>query len=72
MILLRGCLKFRIHRPMKITKYGLLVRMVCEAKPRYTRGENNGNTKKLRNRICAGNTERISIGNTECSFVYPL
>jgi hypothetical protein len=58
---------------MKITKYGLLVRMVCEAKARYTRGEqNNGNTKKLRNRIYAGYTERTSVGNTECSFVYPL
>jgi hypothetical protein len=30
-------------------------------------GKNNGNTKKLRNRICVGYTERTSAGNTECS-----
>jgi hypothetical protein len=30
-------------------------------------GQNNGNTNKLRNRICAGYTERTSVENTECS-----
>jgi hypothetical protein len=32
-------------------------------------GQNNGNTKKLRNRIRVGYTERTSDGNTECSSV---
>jgi hypothetical protein len=32
-------------------------------------GQNNGNTKKLRNRICVGYTERTSVGSTECSSV---
>jgi hypothetical protein len=31
MIPWRGCLKFRTYNPGKITKYGVLVRMVCEA-----------------------------------------
>jgi hypothetical protein len=34
---------------------------------RYTRGgQNNGNTKKWRNRICVGYIERTSVGNVEC------
>jgi hypothetical protein len=32
-------------------------------------GQNNGNTKKLRNRICVGYIERTSVGNTECSYI---
>jgi hypothetical protein len=36
----------------------------------YTRnGQNNGNTKKLRNRICVGCVERTSVGNIVCSSV---
>jgi len=31
----RGCLKFRTYNPGKITKYGVLVRMVCEAVSGY-------------------------------------
>jgi len=31
----RGHLKFRTYNPGKITKYGVLVRMVCEAVPGY-------------------------------------
>jgi hypothetical protein len=30
-------------------------------------GQNNGNTKKLRNRIYVGYIERTLVGNTECS-----
>jgi hypothetical protein len=30
-------------------------------------GQYNGNTMKLRNRICGDYTERTSVGNTECS-----
>jgi len=30
-----GCLKFRIYNPRKITKYGVLVRMVCEVVSDY-------------------------------------
>ena len=30
-------------------------------------GQNNGNTKKVRNRICVGYIGRTSVGNTECS-----
>jgi hypothetical protein len=29
--------------------------------------QNNGSTKKLRNRICVDYTERTSVGYTECS-----
>jgi hypothetical protein len=29
--------------------------------------QNNGNTKKLRNKICVGYTERTSVGVSECS-----
>jgi hypothetical protein len=29
--------------------------------------QNNGNAKKLRNRICVGYIEIASAGNTECS-----
>jgi autotransporter translocation and assembly factor TamB len=32
-------------------------------------GQNNGNTKKLRDRIYVGYIERASAGNTECSSV---
>jgi hypothetical protein len=32
-------------------------------------GQNNGNSKKLRNIICIGYIERTSLGNTECSSV---
>jgi hypothetical protein len=32
-------------------------------------GQNNVNTKKLRNRIHFGYIERTSVGNTECSFI---
>jgi hypothetical protein len=35
----------------------------------YTRGrQNNGNTKKMKYRICVGCIERTSVGNTECLF----
>jgi hypothetical protein len=36
-------------------------------------GQNNGNTTKLRNRICVGYTERIQVGNIQCysSFCLP-
>jgi hypothetical protein len=35
----------------------------------YTRGgQNNGNTKKLKNIICVSYIESTSIGNTECSY----
>jgi hypothetical protein len=38
---------------------------------RYTRGgQNNGTTKKLRNRICVGYTERTSASRSERSSVY--
>jgi hypothetical protein len=30
-------------------------------------GQNNGNIKKLGNKICVGYTERTSVGNIECS-----
>jgi hypothetical protein len=30
--------------------------------------QNNGNIKKLRNRICIGYIERTSVGNNECSL----
>ena len=30
-----GCLKFRTYSPEKITKYGVLVRLVCEAVSSY-------------------------------------
>jgi hypothetical protein len=33
-------------------------------------GQNNGNTKKLRNRIYVGYPERNSVGNMECSSVF--
>jgi hypothetical protein len=33
----------------------------------YRGGQNNGNTKKRRNRICIGYTARTSVGNTEYS-----
>jgi hypothetical protein len=32
-------------------------------------GQNNGNTKHLRNRICVGYIERTTVGNTECPRV---
>jgi hypothetical protein len=32
-------------------------------------GQNNGNTKKLRNRICFGFDETTSVGNTEYSSI---
>jgi hypothetical protein len=32
-------------------------------------GQNNGNTKKLRNRICVGYIDRTSVDNTECSSI---
>jgi len=32
----QGCLKFRMYKPGKITKYGVLVRIVCEALSGYT------------------------------------
>jgi hypothetical protein len=32
-------------------------------------GQNTGNTKKLRDRICVGYIERASAGNIECSSV---
>jgi hypothetical protein len=32
-------------------------------------GQNDGNTKKLRDRICVGYIQRASVGNTECSSV---
>jgi hypothetical protein len=32
-------------------------------------GQNNGNTKKLRNTLCVDYSERTSAGNTECSSV---
>jgi hypothetical protein len=32
-------------------------------------GKNNGNNKKLRNKICVDYIERTSAGNTECSSV---
>jgi hypothetical protein len=32
-------------------------------------GQNNRNSKKLRNRICFGYIERISIDNSECSSI---
>jgi hypothetical protein len=35
----------------------------------YRGGQNNGNTKKLRNRICVGHIERTSVDNIECSSV---
>jgi hypothetical protein len=35
MIPWQGCLKFRMYNPAKITKYGVLVRMVCEAASGY-------------------------------------
>jgi hypothetical protein len=35
MIPLRGHLKFRKYHPRKITKYGVLVRMVCDALSDY-------------------------------------
>jgi hypothetical protein len=35
----------------------------------YRGEQNNGNTKKLRNRICVGYIDRTSVGNTECSSV---
>jgi len=35
MIPLWGCLKFRKYNPGKITKYGVLVRMMCEAVSGY-------------------------------------
>jgi hypothetical protein len=35
MIPLWGCLKFRKYNPGKITKYGVLVRMMCEAASGY-------------------------------------
>jgi hypothetical protein len=39
-------------------------------RPIYTGGgQNNGHTKKLRNRICVSYSERNSDGNTECSSV---
>ena len=31
----QGCLKFRMYNPGKITKYGVLVRIVCEAVSGY-------------------------------------
>ena len=31
----RGCLRFRVYNPGKITKYGILVRMVCEISTGY-------------------------------------
>jgi len=31
----RGCLRFRVYNPGKITKYGTLVRMVCESSTGY-------------------------------------
>jgi len=31
----QGCLKFRMYNPGKITKYGVLVRIVCEAASGY-------------------------------------
>jgi hypothetical protein len=31
-------------------------------------GQNNGYTKKLKNRICVGHIERTEVGNTECFF----
>jgi hypothetical protein len=33
-------------------------------------GQNNGNTKKLRNRIYVGYIETTSVGSTECSSVF--
>jgi len=35
MIPRQGCLKFRTYNPGKITKYRVLVRMVCEAVSGY-------------------------------------
>jgi hypothetical protein len=36
----------------------------------YTRsGQNNGNTKKFRTRICVDCIEGTSIGNTQCSSI---
>jgi hypothetical protein len=35
---------------------------------RYRGGQNTGNPKKL-NRVCVGESERNSVGNTECSSV---
>ena len=32
----RGRLRFRVYNPSKITKYGILVRMVCESSTGYT------------------------------------
>ena len=32
----RGRLKFKTYNPVKISKYGVLVRMVCEAVSGYT------------------------------------
>jgi hypothetical protein len=32
----------------------------------YGGGQNNGNTKKLRNNICVGYIERTSVCNIEC------
>jgi hypothetical protein len=32
-------------------------------------GQSNGNTKKLRTRICVGYIKRTSVGNTECCSV---
>jgi hypothetical protein len=37
---------------------------------RYWGGQNNGSTKKLRNSIYVGYTERTSVGITGCSSVY--
>jgi len=31
----RGCLRFRVYNPGKITKYGILVQMVCESSTGY-------------------------------------
>ena len=31
----RGRLRFRVYNPSKITKYGILVRMVCESSTGY-------------------------------------
>jgi len=31
----RGCLRFHVYNPSKITKYGMLVQMVCESSTGY-------------------------------------
>jgi hypothetical protein len=51
---------------MKIRLYGWLQQGSATAHTAGTRGgQNNGNNKKLRNRIYVRYTERTSAGNTE-------